>query len=539
MSYDRGYQNNNRGSYEGGNNYGGQDRGGYGNNNRGGYSNNRGGYGSRQPAQNISPPNWSEITLEPFTKNFYQEHEAVSKRTPEEIAAFRKENEMTIRGQDINKPITSFEEAGFPADVLAAIKKNGYEKPTGIQCQGWPMALSGKDMVGIAKTGSGKTLSFGLPAIVHILAQPRLKRGDGPIALVLAPTRELAVQIESELKKFSTNSLNVACLYGGAPKGHQIRQLNQGCEIVVATPGRLIDLVKSGCTNLQRVTYLVLDEADRMLDMGFEIQLREILSFIRPDKQTLMWSATWPKEVRQLAQDFMSEEAIQVNVGSEGLQASKTITQKFEFCSRFEKKDVLNTHMAAIFESPDFTEDTKIIIFTSTKSMCDDLTADLRYKGFSAGCLHGDKSQRERDWVLENFKNGRLSILIATDVAARGLDVKGIEYVFNYDMPGNIEDYVHRIGRTGRAGKSGTAITFFEDASKHMARKMIQILKDANQEVPYQLESVAKVAPEYNYYNSRGGNRGGNRGGRGGFRGGNRGGNGGGYRGGNRGGNNY
>lgn len=421
MSYDRGYQNDNRGSYQGGNSYGG-DRGGYGNRggNGGGYGGNRGGYG-RQQAQNISPPDWDSITLEPFSKNFYQEHETVTNRTQEEIAAFRKEQEMTIRGRDINKPITSFEEAGFPQEVMNAIKKNGYEKPTGIQCQGWPMALSGKDMVGIARTGSGKTLSFGLPAIVHILAQPKLKRGDGPIALVLAPTRELAVQIESELSKFLTNGLNIACLYGGAPKGHQIRQLNQGCEIVVATPGRLLDLVKSGCTNLQKVSYLVLDEADRMLDMGFEIQLREILSFIRPDKQTLMWSATWPKEVRQLAQDFMTPEAIQVNVGSEGLQASKTITQKFEFCSRFEKKDVLMNHMTTIFENPDFKEDTKIIIFTSTKSMCDDLTADLRYKGFSAGCLHGDKSQRERDWVLENFKKGKLNILIATDVAARGL----------------------------------------------------------------------------------------------------------------------
>ena len=419
MSYDRGYQNDNRSSYRGGNSYGnGGDRGGY-NNNRGG---NRGGYGGgRQSQQNVTPPDWNSITLEPFTKNFYQEHEAVTKRSEQEIAQFRKEQEMTIRGNNINKPITQFEEAGFPAEVLAAIKKNGYETPTGIQCQGWPMALSGKDMVGIARTGSGKTLSFGLPAIVHILAQPRLKRGDGPIALVLAPTRELAVQIETELAKFLSNGLNIACLYGGAPKGHQIRQLNQGCEIVVATPGRLIDLVKSGCTNLQRVTYLVLDEADRMLDMGFEIQLREILSFIRPDKQTLMWSATWPKEVRQLAQDFMAEDAIQVNVGSEGLQASKTITQKFEFCSRFEKKDVMMNHMTAIFEDPEFKEDTKIIVFTSTKSMCDDLTADLRYKGFSAGCLHGDKSQRERDWVLDNFKNGKLNVLIATDVAARGL----------------------------------------------------------------------------------------------------------------------
>lgn len=422
MSYDSNYQNNNRGGYR---SYGGNDRGGYGGgyrgNDRGGYrGNDRGGYRSSQPV-NVSPPVWSEVTLEPFTKDFYQESPSVASRSEEDVLAFRNENEMVIKGQDVCKPITSFDEAGLPSKLLEKVKSQGYDAPTGIQCQGWPMALSGRDMIGIAKTGSGKTVSFGIPAIVHILAQPRLKRGDGPIALILAPTRELANQIEGEIRKFLINGLNVTTLYGGAPKGKQIRDLQNGCEIVVATPGRLLDFVKSGVTNLNRVTYLVLDEADRMLDMGFEDQLRDILSFIRPDKQTLMWSATWPKEVRALAADFMASDAIQVNVGSQGLQASKTITQKFEFCSRFEKKDLLVKHMETIFDTTEDQKDLKIIIFTSTKSMCDDLTSDLRYKGFGAGCLHGDKSQSERDWVLRSFKQGTLNILIATDVAARGL----------------------------------------------------------------------------------------------------------------------
>jgi len=423
MSYDSTYQNNNRGGYERGGYSRGGDRGGYNRgNDRGGYNRggNRGGFGRSQPI-NVTPPVWSEVTLEPFTKDFYNESPSVASRSNEDVAAFRKENEMVIKGDNVCKPITSFDEAGLPENLLQKVKSQGYDAPTGIQCQGWPMALSGRDMIGIAKTGSGKTVSFGLPAIVHILAQPKLKRGDGPIALVLAPTRELANQIEGEIRKFLINGLNVTTLYGGAPKGKQIRDLQNGCEIVVATPGRLLDFVKSGVTNLNRVTYLVLDEADRMLDMGFEDQLREILSFIRPDKQTLMWSATWPKEVRALASDFMASDAIQVNVGSEGLQASKTITQKFEFCSRFEKKDVLIKHMETIFDGAEDQKDLKIIIFTSTKSMCDDLTSDLRYKGFGAGCLHGDKSQSERDWVLRSFKQGTLNVLIATDVAARGL----------------------------------------------------------------------------------------------------------------------
>lgn len=227
----------------------------------------------------------------------------------------------------------------FLGYVMNEVKAQGFSAPTAIQSQGWPMALSGRDVVGIAETGSGKTLTYCLPAIVHINAQPLLAPGDGPIVLVLAPTRELAVQIQQEVAKFGKSSrIRNTCVYGGVPKGPQTRDLARGVEVLIATPGRLIDMLESGKTNLRRVTYLVLDEADRMLDMGFEPQIRKILSQIRPDRQTCMWSATWPKEVRQLASDFLND-FIQVNIGSLELSANHNIQQIVEIMNDYDKRD--------------------------------------------------------------------------------------------------------------------------------------------------------------------------------------------------------
>ncbi|CAI4049937.1 hypothetical protein SKDZ_14G2100 [Saccharomyces kudriavzevii ZP591] len=492
----------------------------------------RGGFGGRsnynQP-QELIKPNWAEElpNLPTFEKNFYVEHESVRDRSDSEIAQFRKENEMTISGHDIPKPITSFEEAGFPDYVLKEVKAEGFDKPTGIQCQGWPMALSGRDMVGIAATGSGKTLSYCLPGIVHINAQPLLAPGDGPIVLVLSPTRELAVQIQTECSKFGHSSrIRNTCVYGGVPKSQQIRDLSRGSEIVIATPGRLIDMLEIGKTNLKRVTYLVLDEADRMLDMGFEPQIRKIVDQIRPDRQTLMWSATWPKEVKQLAADYLND-PIQVQVGSLELSASHTITQVVEVVSDFEKRDRLNKHLETASQDDEY----KTLVFASTKRMCDDITKYLREDGWPALAIHGDKDQRERDWVLQEFRNGRSPVMVATDVAARGIDVKGINYVINYDMPGNIEDYVHRIGRTGRAGATGTAISFFTEQNKGLGAKLISIMKEANQNIPpellkYDRRSYGGAHPRYGGGGRGGrggyGRRGGYGGGRGGYGGNNR-----------------
>ena len=406
----RGGRDSDRNSYNNGGGYGG---------NGGGFRGGRGNGGRFNQPQELVAPNWDvELpNLPTFEKNFYVEHEDVRNRDDAEIAQFRKENEMTITGDNIPKPITSFDEAGFPDYVLEEVKAEGFAKPTGIQCQGWPMALSGRDMIGVAATGSGKTLSYCLPGIVHINAQPLLAPGDGPIVLVLAPTRELAVQIQTECSKFGHSSrIRNTCVYGGVPKGQQIRDLTRGSEIVIATPGRLIDMLEIGKTNLKRVTYLVLDEADRMLDMGFEPQIRKIVDQIRPDRQTLMWSATWPKEVQQLAADYLND-PIQVQIGSLELSASHNITQLVEVVSNFEKRDRLNKHIAIASENPE----SKMLVFASTKRTCDEITTYLRQEGWPALAIHGDKAQRERDWVLDEFRSGRSPIMVATDVAARGI----------------------------------------------------------------------------------------------------------------------
>jgi ATP-dependent RNA helicase DDX5/DBP2 len=269
------------------------------------------------------------VDLIPFEKRFYIEHPAVAAMTDAEVTRFRADHHMTVEGHHIPRPVRKFEEANFPEYLLQEVAKAGFKDPTPIQCQGWPMALSGRDVVGIAETGSGKTLSFLLPSIVHINAQPLLRPGDGPIILIIAPTRELAVQIQGECQKFGyTSKIKHTCLYGGMPKGPQARELERGIEICIATPGRLIDFLDMGKTNLRRVTYLVLDEADRMLDMGFEPQIRKIVSQIRPDRQTLLWSATWPKEIQRLANDFLKD-PIKVTVGSLGLSANERVRSIF------------------------------------------------------------------------------------------------------------------------------------------------------------------------------------------------------------------
>lgn len=330
----------------------------------------------------LKQQHWDLSTLPKFEKSFYKEDPRVTNRSQRDVDAFRRAKEMTVQGRDVPRPVESFEEAGFPGYVMAEVKAQGFTNPTPIQSQGWPMAFSGRDVVGIAETGSGKTLTYCLPAIVHINAQPLLAPGDGPIVLVLAPTRELAVQIQQEVTKFGKSSrIRNTCVYGGVPKGGQIRDLTRGVEVVIATPGRLIDMLESGKTNLRRVTYLVVDEADRMLDMGFEPQLRKIISQIRPDRQTLMWSATWPKEVRQLALDFLHD-FIQVNIGSMDLSANHRITQIVEVVTEFEKRDRMTKHLEQIMED----RNNKVLVFTATKRVADDITRFLRQDGWPALC---------------------------------------------------------------------------------------------------------------------------------------------------------
>jgi len=363
------------------------------------------------------------------------------------------------------------------------------------------MAMSGRDVVGIAKTGSGKTLAFILPSIVHINAQPLLRKGDGPIVLVVAPTRELAVQIETETQKFAYSSkIKHTCVYGGVPRRDQARALQSGVEICICTPGRLLDFLESRVTNLNRVTYLVIDEADRLLDMGFEPQLKAIFSQVRPDRQVLMWSATWPKEVRQLAAEFMSTaDTIQVSVGSWDTKANHDVTQIIEVISPYDRNSRLYKVLRSVMGGSTGTDKkAKVLIFTATKRGCNDITRNLARDGWPVTGMHGDKEQTDRDRALEDFKSGRCPIMVATDVASRGIHVDDISHVINFDFPLNIEDYVHRIGRTGRVGKKGTAISFFTKDDAKRANRLIEVLEEAQQIVPKELRDMQSSGSYYN-----------------------------------------
>merc|ERR1740123_2564689 len=355
------------------------------------------------------------------------------------------------------------------------------------------MAMSGRDMIGVAETGSGKTLAFLLPAVVHINAQPLLRPGDGPIALVVAPTRELAKQIKIECDKFGyTSQLKNTCVYGGAPKREQAADLRRGVEILIATPGRLIDFLSTQTTNLQRVTYLVFDEADRMLDMGFEPDIRKIVGQIRPDRQTLMWSATWPRSVQKLARDFQRD-IVQINVGSGELSANTDITQEVIICGGMGQK--LDLLVEKLNELEQWGA-SKALVFSGTKRYTEDLCQHLRQHRFLCASIHGDKEQPARERALGQLKSQRRFVLVATDVAQRGLDIPNLPAVINFDFPTDLEDYVHRIGRTGRAGNKGHAISFFQPAKDcGHARGLINLLHKAGQRVPPGLERCTTMEP--------------------------------------------
>ncbi|GLI61281.1 hypothetical protein VaNZ11_003630 [Volvox africanus] len=400
---------------------------------------------------------------------------------------YRRQHDISVQGDHVPDPLQTFESVGFPADILDEIRRAGFKAPTPIQAQAWPIALSGRDLVAIAKTGSGKTCGFLLPGMLHI-QQTRKDPRSGPTLLVLAPTRELAVQIKTEADKFGRSSgIRNTCVYGGAPKGPQLRDLQYGVQIIIATPGRLNDFLEAGQVRLQQVSYLVLDEADRMLDMGFEPQIQRIVRTLPRQRQTLFFSATWPREVKHIAAQFVVNQTVHVFIGGveEKLVANKSITQHVLVLNSSHEKF---GELARIIRSK--PPGTRIIIFCTTKRMCDQLSYNMS-REFRAAAIHGDKKQSERDYVLQAFKDGRTPILVATDVAARGLDIPNVAAVVNFDFPTGTEDYIHRIGRTGRAGATGEAYTFMTGEDAKHARDLIQVMREAQQVVPPALEQLA------------------------------------------------
>ncbi|KAH9621462.1 hypothetical protein KSS87_011600 [Heliosperma pusillum] len=419
----------------------------------------------------------TDIDYEAFNKDFYDEKPSISALS----------TLLSLRTGCISLwPLKTFEECGFPPPLLTAIAKQGYEKPTSIQCQALPIVLSGLDIIGIAKTGSGKTAAFVLPMIVHIMDQPELDKGEGPIGVICAPTRELAHQIYLEAKKFSKSyGLRVSAVYGGMSKLEQFKELKAGAEIVVATPGRLIDLLKMKALTMKRATYLVLDEADRMFDLGFEPQIRSIVGQIRPDRQTLLFSATMPRRVEKLAREILSD-PVRVTVGEIGM-ANEDITQVVQVLpSDAEKLPWLLEKLPGMIDEGD------VLVFASKKASVDEVESQLAQRGFKVAALHGDKDQSSRMEILQKFKAGTFHVLIATDVAARGLDIKSIKSVVNFDIAKEMDMHVHRIGRTGRAGdKDGVAYTLITLKEAKFAGELVNSLIAAGQNVSVELMDLA------------------------------------------------
>jgi ATP-dependent RNA helicase RhlE len=361
---------------------------------------------------------------------------------------------------------TTFAELDLSPEVLSAVRDAGYAHPTPIQSAAIPLVLKGRDVMGLAQTGTGKTAAFTLPIVDRLLGGPRRTR-----ALVLTPTRELCVQVEESVHKYARHAeLDVAAVYGGVPIEPQQTKLRAGVDIVVATPGRLIDHLERQNVVFDDLEVLVLDEADRMLDMGFAPQINRVVAIIPPYRQTLLFSATMPPEVEALARKYLRKPVV-VQVGRRSSAAS-TVSHAVYPVPRDRKSELL-AHL--LRESKLDT----VLVFTRTKHGADRVVRHLEREGIAATAMHADKSQPQRTRALEDFKSGAVRVLVATDIAQRGLDISGITHVVNYDVPQQAEDYVHRIGRTGRAANEGDAYTFMSPDEIAMVKAIERVIGEA------------------------------------------------------------
>ncbi|CAL8389009.1 DEAD-box helicase 3 X-linked a isoform X2 [Gadus morhua] len=464
---------------------------------RGGFNsggNNRWGEDSREEED------WSK----PTAANERLEHELFSGGNTG--INFEKYDDIPVDATGNNCPphIDSFHDVEMGEIIMCNINLSRYTRPTPVQKYAIPIIKTKRDLMACAQTGSGKTAAFLLPVLSQIFMEgpgealqaakssgengKYNRRKQYPIALVLAPTRELALQIYEEARKVAYRSKVRPCVvYGGADIGQQIRELERGCHLLVATPGRLVDMMERGKIGMDYCNYLVLDEADRMLDMGFEPQIRRIVEQdtmpAKGSRQTMMFSATFPKEIQILARDFL-EDYIFLAVGRVG-STSENITQKVVWVEDNDKRSFLLDLLNAT------GKESLTLVFVETKKGADALEDFLYREGYACTSIHGDRSQRDREEALNQFRSGRCPILVATAVAARGLDISNVKHVINFDLPSDIEEYVHRIGRTGRVGNLGLATSFFNDKNSNITKDLLDILVEAKQEVPSWLDSLA------------------------------------------------
>jgi probable ATP-dependent RNA helicase DDX4 len=391
---------------------------------------------------------------------------------------------VTGKGSDDFEQIKTFEEANLRDFLLINVTKSGYKKPTPIQKRAIPIIMGKRDLMGCAQTGSGKTAAFVLPILNTIMNDKDTLNPGKPQCLIVAPTRELVIQIRDEAMKFSSGSyVKVALAYGGAASRYQSENIVQGCHVLVATPGRLMDFVNKGVISFEDLKFLVMDEADRMLDMGFRDTIDKVCNHNTLNKDsltTLMFSATFPDEIQRLAAQYLRNYLF-LTVGIVG-GASADVEQEFIEVPRREKRQLLTDTLTQYSKS---TDEDRILVFVETKRTADYLASFLSETTLSTTSIHGDRLQREREEALRDFRTGKRKVLIATAVAARGLDIKGVTHVINYDLPKEVDEYIHRIGRTGRVGNRGKATSFFDpDVDQTIVSDLVRILTQTKQAIP-------------------------------------------------------
>ncbi|XP_068107335.1 probable ATP-dependent RNA helicase DDX4 [Hyperolius riggenbachi] len=412
---------------------------------------------------------------------------------------------VDVSGDNPPPAILTFAEANLPETLSRNVQKAGYVKLTPIQKHSIPIVLAGRDLMACAQTGSGKTAAFLLPILAHMMvngvAASQFSPMQEPEAIIIAPTRELINQIYLDARKFSYGTVvRPVVVYGGTMTGHSIRQISQGCNVLCATPGRLLDIIKKEKIGLSKIQFLVLDEADRMLDMGFLEDIYTLLRWpgmpSRENRQTLMFSATFPMPIQRLARDILKVDYLFVVVGQVG-GACSDVEQQIIEVDEFGKKDKLLEILQNIGHE-------RTMVFVKTKKKADFIATLLCQEKIPSTSIHGDREQREREAALSDFRTGRCPVIVATSVAARGLDIENVLHVINYDIPGDIDEYVHRIGRTGRCGNTGQAISFFDrkgDEELKIGASLIKVLSDAHQEVPAWLEEISFGGPGKPGYN--------------------------------------
>ncbi|KAM6224674.1 putative ATP-dependent RNA helicase DDX4 isoform 2-T2 [Rhynchocyon petersi] len=400
---------------------------------------------------------------------------------------------VEVSGHDAPPAILTFEEANLCQTLNNNIAKAGYTKLTPVQKYSIPIILARRDLMACAQTGSGKTAAFLLPILAHMMRDgitaSRFKELQEPECIIVAPTRELINQIYLEARKFSFGTcVRAVVIYGGTQFGHSVRQISQGCNVLCATPGRLMDVIGKEKIGLKQLKYLVLDEADRMLDMGFGPEMKKLISWpgmpSKEQRQTLMFSATFPEDIQRLAGEFLKSNYLFVVVGQVGgacRDVQQTVLQVGQYSKREKLVEILRN-----------TGDERTMVFVETKKKADFIATFLCQEKIPTTSIHGDREQREREQALGDFRCGKCPVLVATSVAARGLDIENVQHVINFDLPSTIDEYVHRIGRTGRCGNTGRAISFYDpESDTQIAQSLVKVLSDAQQDVPAWLEEIA------------------------------------------------